>query len=80
MKNASPQRVAWAALAGFVVIYLAFGLNGWGTPAENEQPIGEVSRWCERVEDGLLRAEHVRSLQQPERVVNVLRPRGRDGQ
>ena len=34
---------------------LAFGLNGWGAPAENEQAIGEISRWCERVHEGLLR-------------------------
>ncbi len=55
MRKASPIAVAWAALGGFVIIYLVFGLNGWGSPADNEQPIGEVSRWCERVQDGLLR-------------------------
>ncbi len=31
------------------------GLDGWGEPAANESPIGEPSRWCERVDDGLLR-------------------------
>lgn len=38
-------------MVGFVLI----GRSGWGPPAANEQPIGEVSRWCERVSDGLLR-------------------------
>lgn len=45
-------------MAGVLVfggLYLAFGSNGWGSPAENEQAIGEISRWCERVHDGLLR-------------------------
>jgi hypothetical protein len=36
---------------GFVLV----GLSGWGPPAANEQAIGEVSRWCERVNGGLLR-------------------------
>ncbi len=55
MRNATPIRVAVAALGGFAVLYLAFGANGWGSPAANEQAIGEVSRWCERVTDGWLR-------------------------
>jgi hypothetical protein len=36
---------------GFVLV----GQSGWGPPAANEQAIGEVSRWCERVNGGLLR-------------------------
>ena len=55
MKSWTPTRIAVAAVAAFGLLYIAFGLNGWGTPAENEQPIGEISRWCERVHDGLLR-------------------------
>jgi hypothetical protein len=55
MRQWTPTRLALAALAAFTVVYVGFGLNGWGTPAANEQAIGEVSRWCERVHDGLLR-------------------------
>lgn len=55
MKTMSPFRVAVVALLGFAALYVAFGLNGWGPRAANEQAIGEVSRWCERVQDGLLR-------------------------
>lgn len=42
-------------LALFLVAAIAFGRDGWGTPADNEQAIGEVSRWCERVSGGFLR-------------------------
>ncbi|NNC93522.1 MAG: hypothetical protein HKN80_13650 [Acidimicrobiia bacterium] len=55
MKSWTPARIAMAAVGAFALAYVAFGLNGWGTPAANEQAIGEVSRWCERVQDGLLR-------------------------
>ncbi|MBT8166412.1 MAG: ceramidase domain-containing protein [Acidimicrobiia bacterium] len=55
MKAWTPTRIAVASVVAFALIYIAFGSNGWGSPAENEQPIGEISRWCERVEDGLLR-------------------------
>ena len=37
----------------FFVGYIAFGWQGWGTPAAVEQAVGEVSRWCERVQPGL---------------------------
>ncbi len=37
----------------FFVGYTAFGWSGWGTPAAVEQAVGEVSRWCERVQPGL---------------------------
>lgn len=43
------------ALAGFAVTFVAAGAMGWGPPAENEQAIGDISRWCERVSGGLLR-------------------------
>ena len=51
----SPTRIAVYALAGFTILYVAIGLIGWGPSAANESPIGEVSRWCERVRSGLLR-------------------------
>ena len=46
---------ALTGLGAFVVVFVAGGAIGWGTPAANEQAIGEVSRWCERVSGGLLR-------------------------
>lgn len=49
------MRVATAALGVFGVGFVLIGLGGWGPPAADEQTIGEVSRWCERVSDGLLR-------------------------
>jgi len=36
-------------------MFIAGGAAGWWTAAENEQAIGEVSRWCERVSGGILR-------------------------
>lgn len=48
------RRAAWA-LGAFAVLFVGAGLAGWGPPAANEQAIGEISRWCERVHDGLLR-------------------------
>ena len=30
-------------------LFVIFGSNGWGMSAGNEQAIGEISRWCERV-------------------------------
>ena len=50
-----PFGIALAALALFGAAFVTAGLAGWGTPAANEQAIGEVSRWCERVAPGLLR-------------------------
>jgi hypothetical protein len=49
------MRVATLSLATFAVVFVALGTNGWGPAADNEQAIGEVSRWCERVSGGLLR-------------------------
>jgi len=51
----SPTRIAASALAGFAAIYVGFGIVGFGPPAANESAIGKASRWCERVQDGLLR-------------------------
>ncbi|MFV1969770.1 MAG: ceramidase domain-containing protein [Acidimicrobiia bacterium] len=50
-----PIAIALGALAGFVVLFIAGGLVGWWAAAENEQAIGEVSRWCERVNGGIIR-------------------------
>ncbi len=43
------------ALAGFALAYVVFAWVGFGPAAANESPIGDVSRWCERVRRGLLR-------------------------
>jgi hypothetical protein len=48
------RSAAWSVLV-FGVVFVAVGLAGWGPPAANEQAIGEISRWCERVGGGLLR-------------------------
>ena len=55
LNNFFPLKVAIYSVLGFFTIYILFGLDGWGDRASNENAIGEVSRWCERVSDGLLR-------------------------
>lgn len=50
-----PITYAAVSLVGFTAVLVAFGIDGWGPPAENEQAIGEISRWCERVSGGFLR-------------------------
>jgi hypothetical protein len=50
-----PIRLTLWSLLGFAVVFGGVGLVGWGPAAENEQAIGEVSRWCERVSSGPLR-------------------------
>jgi hypothetical protein len=50
-----PLIIAVAALAVFAVLFIIGGTLGWWSPAANEQAVGEVSRWCERVSGGLLR-------------------------
>ena len=55
IKNYFHLIVAISSVFGFFIIYTLFGLDGWGERASNENAIGEVSRWCERVSDGLLR-------------------------
>ncbi len=47
--------MAAIALAVFAVLFAIGGSLGWWAPAANEQAIGEVSRWCERVSGGWLR-------------------------
>jgi hypothetical protein len=39
----------------FAVLFIIGGVTGWWSAAENEQAIGEVSRWCERVSGGVIR-------------------------
>ena len=48
-----PLKLGLAASFAFFVGYVLFGWQGWGTPAGVEQAVGEVSRWCERVQPGL---------------------------
>jgi hypothetical protein len=50
-----PFAIAIALLTVYAVLFVGGGLAGWWEPAANEQPIGEVSRWCERVSGGILR-------------------------
>ena len=50
-----PTQVALGALFVFGALFAVWGALGWGAPAANEQAIGEVSRWCERVGSGFLR-------------------------
>jgi hypothetical protein len=50
-----PLLITSLALLGFVAVAVVWGVGGWGPPAANEQAIGEVSRWCERVSGGFLR-------------------------
>ncbi len=51
----TPLRIAAGALIAFAVVFGLAGIGGWGPPAANEQAVGEVSRWCERVSGGFLR-------------------------
>lgn len=51
----APLRFAAWAVVAFGAVFVAVGVAGWGPAAANEQAIGEVSRWCERVSGGLLR-------------------------
>jgi hypothetical protein len=50
-----PLTIALAGLVGFGVVLGIAGIDGWGNPAANEQAIGEISRWCERVSGGFFR-------------------------
>jgi hypothetical protein len=50
-----PAAVAIILLTVFGVLMAGAGVAGWWDPAANEQAIGEVSRWCERVSGGLVR-------------------------
>ncbi len=50
-----PMRLALWSLLAFSALFGLAGIGGWGPMAANEQAIGEVSRWCERVSPGFLR-------------------------
>jgi hypothetical protein len=50
-----PLLTTLGLLGVFVVGAVLVGHDGWGVPAEREQAIGEISRWCERVSGGSLR-------------------------
>ena len=50
-----PFGTALLTLAITTGLFIIFGANGWGVPAENEQAIGQISRWCERVSGGFFR-------------------------
>ena len=50
-----PLSYALITLFIITIASLINGLNGWGSSAGNEQAIGEISRWCERVSGGFLR-------------------------
>ena len=55
--NLTPNYFSYAIYAVIVtaLLFILFGSNGWGPAAENEQAIGQISRWCERVSDGFFR-------------------------
>ena len=50
-----PIVIALGFVITFMIAYVVFGSFGWGLPASNEQAIGEISRWCERVSAGIFR-------------------------
>ena len=50
-----PLSIALGLVIMFMILYAIMGSFGWGLPASNEQAIGEVSRWCERVSAGIFR-------------------------
>ena len=51
----TPLRIGLLSLGLFALAAVVARFDGWGTPAGNESAIGEISRWCERVSDGVLR-------------------------
>ena len=51
----SPFSYSLLAVSITGILFVVFGFNGWGPSAENEQAIGEISRWCERVSGGFFR-------------------------
>lgn len=54
-RSLRPLATALGSLVVFAVLFIVGGSVGWWEPAANEQVIGEISRWCERVGGGLLR-------------------------
>ena len=56
-----PLQLGLLASLLFFVGYALVGAQGWGESAAVEQAVGEVSRWCERIQPGLW-AEPVNAL------------------
>ncbi|GIS38323.1 MAG: hypothetical protein Ct9H90mP10_07240 [Actinomycetota bacterium] len=54
-KNFFPFQNSFLFNISFFLNLYFFWLDGWGSKATNENAIGEISRWCERVRGGLLR-------------------------
>ena len=55
LAHQKPLFIALGLVIVFMTTYAILGAFGWGEQASNEQAIGEISRWCERVSDGLFR-------------------------
>ena len=53
--KSNPFYLALLGVCTTALLFIFFGSNGWGARADNEQAIGEISRWCERVSDGFFR-------------------------
>ncbi len=55
--NLTPNYFSYALYSVIftALLFILFGSNGWGPSAANEQAIGEISRWCERVSGGFFR-------------------------
>ena len=51
----TPFSFALTSIFITILLFIIFGSNGWGPAATNEQAIGEISRWCERVSGGFFR-------------------------
>ena len=51
----TPFSIALTSIFITILLFITFGSNGWGPAAANEQAIGEISRWCERVSGGFFR-------------------------
>ena len=51
----NPFSLALISIFTTFLLFAFFGYNGWGPAAPNEQAIGEISRWCERVSSGFFR-------------------------
>ena len=51
----TPFSFALTSIFITTLLFIIFGSNGWGPAAANEQAIGEISRWCERVSGGFFR-------------------------
>ena len=60
----SPFSYSLLAVSITGILFVVFGFNGWGPSAENEQAIGEISRWCERVSGGFSFPSEKKSVRQ----------------